>query len=129
MSLGNMFLFRGYLPEKVSLGKTKKGTTVAEFRLPTSSSRKDADGKYVTDWHNMTAYGITADLIGKYNKGDLIMCLGEVQEQSWTDDRGFKRYKTVFLVNQVERVSKAKAEDDFTEQYRTVPPMTEELPF
>lgn len=129
MNLGNTFNFIGYLAEKVSLAKTKSGTTVSEFRLPVSSSRKDADGKYITDWHNMVAYGKTADLIGNYNKGDLIACAGEPQEQSWSDDKGYKHYKTVFAITEVKRLSKAKT-DEFAEAYRKAPQLTDdELPF
>ena len=109
MSLVNLFLFVGYMPEKPELQKTKSGTSVVEFSLPTQSQQKDEDGHNKSDWHRLTAYGQIAENINRYNnKGDMVSVMGNVREDRWKTDRGETKYRTVFVVDQFKTLKRAE---------------------
>jgi single-strand DNA-binding protein len=82
---------------------TSGGTVVANFSIATSEKFKDKNGTVQerTDWHNIVAYGKTAEIIEKYVvKGSKLHVQGRLQNSSWDDkESGQKRYKTEIVVN------------------------------
>ena len=95
--IGNL----GNDPEIITLESGKK---LAKFSLATNESYKDANGEKQTktDWHNLVAWGKTADIIEKYlTKGKEIAIEGKLTNRSYETKEGEKRYITEVVVNEL----------------------------
>jgi single-strand DNA-binding protein len=93
--IGNL----GNDPEIINL---ESGKTLAKFSVATNESYKNAQGEKVTDtqWHNVVAWGKTADIIEKYlTKGKEVAIEGKLTTRSWEDKEGNKRYTTEVVCN------------------------------
>ena len=75
---------------------------IANFSIATNRTWKDKDGnkKDETEFHNLVAFGRTAEVIQQYcHKGDQILVDGRIHTSSWEDKTsGGKRYKTEIMV-------------------------------
>ncbi len=91
----------GNEPEIVNLESGKK---LAKFSVATNESYKNAKGEKITDtqWHNIVAWGKTAELIENYvPKGKEIGIEGKLTSRSYEDKEGVKRYITEVICNEV----------------------------
>ncbi|WP_424493001.1 single-stranded DNA-binding protein [Salinimicrobium sp. GXAS 041] len=89
----------GNAPEIVTLESGKK---LAKFSIATNESYKNAKGEKITDtqWHNIVAWGKTADLVENYvPKGKEIGIEGKLTSRSYEDKAGQKRYITEIVCN------------------------------
>jgi len=110
------------------IGKTPEaryaasGTAVVNFSLATSERFK---GEEQTTWHNVVAFGKTGEFIEKYfSKGDLILVEGKIQNRSYDDKDGNKRYVSEVVVNQADFVPGSQKK----EGQRTAEPQTGQAP-
>jgi len=95
--IGNL----GNDPEIITLDSGKK---LAKFSVATNESYKNAQGERVTDtqWHNVIAWGKTADIIESYvTKGKEVAIEGKLTTRSWDDKEGNKRYTTEVVCNEL----------------------------
>ncbi|MDG1661584.1 single-stranded DNA-binding protein [Winogradskyella sp.] len=95
--IGNL----GNDPEIVNL---ESGKTLAKFSVATNESYKNAQGEKVTDtqWHNIVAWGKTAQIIEKYvGKGKEVAIEGKLTTRSWEDKDGVKRYSTEVVCSEL----------------------------
>jgi len=95
--IGNL----GNSPEIITLENGKK---LAKFSLATNESYKNAEGEKITntDWHNLVAWGKTAEIVEKYlEKGKEIAIEGKLTSRSYDDKDGNKRYVTEVVVNEL----------------------------
>lgn len=95
--IGNL----GNAPEVKELNGGKK---VAKFSLATNESYRNKAGEKVTDtqWHNLIAWGKTAEIVEKYvKKGSEIAIEGKLLNRNYTDKDGVKRYVTEIQVNEL----------------------------
>ena len=95
--IGNL----GQDPEIINLESGKK---LARFTLATNESYKNAQGEKITDtqWHQVVAWGKTADVIEKYVvKGKEIAIDGKLTTRYWEDKDGLKRYTTEVVCNEL----------------------------
>lgn len=79
------------------------GENVATFSLATSRKWKGQDGnrQEETTWHNVTAFGKMADVVGQYvTKGKQLYIEGRIKVSDWEKD-GQKHYKTEIIVDQL----------------------------
>ena len=100
--IGNL----GQDPEIITLESGKK---LAKFSLATNENYKNASGEKVTqtDWHNLIAWGKTADIIEKYiTKGKEIAIEGKLTNRSYETKEGEIRYVTEVVVNELLMLSK-----------------------
>ncbi|MFV9483329.1 MULTISPECIES: single-stranded DNA-binding protein [unclassified Christiangramia] len=84
----------GNEPEIVNLESGKK---LAKFSVATNESYKNSKGEKITDtqWHNIVAWGKTAELVENYvPKGKEIGIEGKLTSRSYEDKDGIKRYVT-----------------------------------
>ena len=82
----------GNEPEIVNLESGKK---LAKFSMATNETYKNSKGEKVTDtqWHNVVAWGNTAELIEKYvAKGKEVGIEGKLTNRSYEDKDGQKKY-------------------------------------
>lgn len=88
-------------PEIVNLESGKK---LAKFSIATNESYKNSKGEKITDtqWHNIVAWGKTADLVENYvPKGREIGIQGKLTSRSYEDKEGNKRYITEVICNEL----------------------------
>jgi single-strand DNA-binding protein len=99
----NKVLLLGNLGKDPELRTTAGGMTVASFSLATADRQKDPQGNWTdkTEWHNLVAFGRTAEIIRDYvKKGPQNYVEGKIQTRSWDDKTsGEKKYRTEILVN------------------------------
>ena len=84
----------GQDPEIINLDSGKK---LAKFSLATNESYTNAKGEKVenTDWHNIVAWGKTADIVENYvTKGREVIIGGKLTNRSYETKEGEKRYIT-----------------------------------
>ncbi len=95
--IGNL----GKDPEIVNL---ESGKVLAKFSIATNESYKNAEGEKVTDtqWHNIVAWGKTAQIVEKYvTKGKEVAIEGKLTTRSWEDKDGMKRYITEVVCSEL----------------------------
>ena len=95
--IGNL----GNDPEIINL---ESGKTLAKFSIATNDSYKNTSGEKVTDtqWHNIVAWGKTAEIIEKYvTKGKEIAIEGKLTSRSYETKEGEKRYITEVVCNEL----------------------------
>ena len=91
----------GQEPEIKTFGEGKK---VANLTIATNDSYKNEKGEKVeqTEWHKVTAWGKTAEIIEKYvTKGKEIAIEGKLTHRSYDDKEGNKRYVTEVVANDI----------------------------
>lgn len=81
---------------------TQNGRKRASFTLATSRRYRDSNGeqKEQTEWHNVVAWGKTADVIETLgvHKGMPLFIEGSLSYRSWNDQNGQKRYSTDVII-------------------------------
>ena len=90
----------GAEPEVVTFDS---GRTLARFAIATNESYKNKDGQRQesTQWHNINAWGKTADLVAKLlHKGQEVVLEGKLVNNSYETKDGEKRYATIIEVNE-----------------------------
>jgi single-strand DNA-binding protein len=95
--IGNL----GNDPEIINL---ESGKTLAKFAIATNESYKNSNGEKVTDtqWHNVVAWGKTAQIIEKYvTKGKEVAIEGKLTSRSYDDKDGNKKYITEVVCNEL----------------------------
>jgi single-strand DNA-binding protein len=98
----------GNLTRDPELKALPSGTKVANFSIATNRNWKDKDGakKEEVEYHNLVAFGRTAEVIEQYtHKGDQIYIDGRLQTRSWEKD-GEKKYRTEIIVESFQFGSK-----------------------
>lgn len=85
-------------PEVKVFDKSKKAT----FSIATTDSYKNQKGEKVDDtqWHNVVIWGTLADVVEKYLKKGMEVCVeGKLMHRNFETDKGEKRYVTEINVN------------------------------
>jgi len=101
----NKVILVGNLGKDPELRYTPSGTAVATFSLATSETYKDRDGnkQTKTEWHNIVVWRQLAEICGKYlHKGKQIYVEGKIQNRSYDDRDGNKRYISEVVVNEMQ---------------------------
>ena len=94
----------GYIGKDPEIRTTQGGTTFSTITLATTERRKDGDQwKDHTEWHNLVAFGRTAEIARDYtSKGSLLLVNGRLQTRSWDDkDSGQKKYRTEIVIEEL----------------------------
>ena len=95
--IGNL----GSDPEIINL---ESGKTLAKFTLATNEKIKNSEGEKQTDtqWHNIVAWGKTAEIIEKYvHKGKEIALEGKLTHRRYEDKDGNERHKTEIACSEI----------------------------
>ena len=108
MSLRNRVTLIGRTGKDVETVNFENGMLV-KVSLATSDYYTNAKGEKVeeTQWHNLVAYGKTAEIIQKYvDKGKEIAVEGKLTYRNYEDKDGQKRFITEIKVEEVVLLSK-----------------------
>ncbi|TAF64872.1 MAG: single-stranded DNA-binding protein, partial [Flavobacterium sp.] len=80
------------------------GKKVANLTIATNDTYRNDKGDKVeqTEWHKVSAWGKTAEIIEKYvTKGKEVAIEGKLTHRSYEDKNGEKRYITEVIVNEI----------------------------
>lgn len=94
----------GRLGKPVEIKYSQAGNAIASFSVATDESYTDKNGQRqeATEWHNVVAFGKTADICGKYlDKGSLVYVEGKLRTRKWQDRDGRDRYVTEIYADNV----------------------------
>ncbi len=101
----NKVILVGNLGKDPEMKYTPQGTAVAKFSVATGDRYKDKEGNWQdrTEWHNVTAWGRTAEIATEYlKKGRQVYIEGSLRTHSWDDKQtGQKKYMTEVVVNEL----------------------------
>ena len=102
MYLNKVFLY-GNLTRDPELKALPSGSQVANFGIATNRTYKDKNGakQEATEFHNVVAFGRTAEVIAQYvKKGRPLFIEGRLQTRTWDDkESGKKNYRTEIIVD------------------------------
>lgn len=82
--------------------ETEKGVKLAKVSIATNEVYKNNQGEQVkeTMWHNLIAWGKTAEVMNKYlKKGSEVVVEGKLINRNYTDKSGTKKYVTEVQVS------------------------------
>ena len=91
----------GQTPEIISFENGKK---LAKLTLATNETFKNVKGEKQVDtqWHNLIAWGKTADIIEQYiSKGQEVAIEGKLQHETYEAKDGSKRYATKIQISEL----------------------------
>jgi len=97
----NKALLYGNLTRDPEVRALPSGQQVATFGLATNRTYKNKEGQQQesTEFHNIVAFGRTAEVMGQYlKKGRPVFVEGRIQTRSWESD-GRKNYRTEIVVD------------------------------
>lgn len=95
MYINKAFVY-GNLTRDPELKALPSGSQVVNFGLATNRTYKDKNGQKqeATEFHNIVAFGRSAELIAQYmKKGRPLFVEGRIQTRSW-ESEGQKKYRT-----------------------------------
>jgi single-strand DNA-binding protein len=102
MYLNKAFIY-GNLTRDPELKALPSGQNLVSFGLATNRTYKDKNGQKqeATEFHNIVAFGRSAELIAQYmKKGRPLFVEGRIQTRSWDDkESGKKNYRTEIVVD------------------------------
>jgi len=110
-NLRNSVRLIGNLGANPEIKELNSGKKIAKASLATSDKYKDADGNQVTEtqWHNLIAWGKTADFFEKFlEKGNEVVVEGKIINRSYADKDGVKKYVSEISVNEILKLGSKK---------------------
>ena len=108
----NKVILGGRLTQDPELRQSTSGIPVTTFSI--AVNRRAAKGTETqADFFNVTAWRAQAELVTKFfRKGSSIALSGSIQNRTWTDNNGQKRYSTDIIADEIYFVdSKAEGGD------------------
>ena len=103
-TLKNKVQLIGNVGQDPIITNLESGKKVVRLSLATNESYKNSNGEKQTDtnWHNLVAWGKTAEIIEKYvGKGKEIAIEGKLTSRSYDDKEGVKRHVTEVLISEI----------------------------
>ena len=103
-TLKNKVQLIGHVGQDPEIKSFDGGKKLAKLSIATNESYKNDKGEKVeeTQWHNLIAWGKTADIIEKYVvKGKEIAIEGKLTHKSYEDKNGEKRYVTEVVIDEL----------------------------
>jgi len=106
-SLRNKVNLIGNLGKDVEIKETKNGKKLARFSIATNDAySKDGERQQETQWHNIIAWGKTADMMALLlKKGNQVAIEGRLSYGSYQDKDGNTRYTTDIVANTFQKLT------------------------
>jgi single-strand DNA-binding protein len=103
-TLKNKVQLIGHLGLDPEVKNLESGKKLAKISLATNETYKSVKGDKVTEtqWHNLVAWGKTAEYAEKYlKKGNEVAIEGRLINRSYNDKEGVKKYISEVVVNEM----------------------------
>lgn len=124
MSSVNSATISGRVTRDLELRTTPSGTSVADFGVAVSKSRKNDDGGYDEEvsFIDVTVWSGFAELLArKIGKGSMVTVQGELKQDTWETEAGDKRSKVKLVARQVDSPDLYKSGDRDSTASSTAP--------
>jgi single-strand DNA-binding protein len=108
-SLRNKVQLIGNLGQAPEIVTFENGNKLAKFSLATNETYKNSKGEkqVETQWHNLIAWGKTAEIIEKFvKKGQEIAIEGKLVYETYDAKDGSKRHATKIQINELVMLGK-----------------------
>lgn len=113
----NKVMLGGRLTADPENRQTETGVSITRFSIAVNRRYSKDASQQQTDFFNITAWRSTADFVSKFfKKGSSIFVVGTIQNRSWTDNDGNKRYATDIVAEEVSFVD-SRSENPAAGQY------------
>ena len=114
----NLVIILGNLGNDPEVRYMPNGEPVANISIATSETWNDkntGEKREKTEWHRVTAYRRTAEIIGQYTrKGSKLYVEGRLQTRKWSDQSGQQRYTTEIIADNIQMLdSRSGGEGSF----------------
>ena len=99
----------GNLGRDVEVFKFDTGNKKATFTMATTESYTNKNGEKTDDtqWHNIVAWGKTADLMSTLlEKGNQVLVKGKIVNRTYEDKEGNKKYITEIVAQEFMKLTK-----------------------
>jgi single-strand DNA-binding protein len=97
----NSVIIMGRLTADPELRTTTNGLSVTSFTVAVDRNYKSGDERQ-TDFISVVAWRERAEFVAKYfKKGRPLLVCGQLQNRSWTDAQGNKRYVTEVVADEI----------------------------
>ena len=99
MNLNKVFLI-GRVATDIEMKTTPSGQSVCAFSLATNRTWKGKDGQKQEEsqFHRIVLWQKLAEIASQFlTKGSLVLIEGRIQNRSWDDKNGVKRYATEII--------------------------------
>jgi len=130
MNLNKVFLI-GRVASDIELLSTQSGKKVCKLSLATSRNWKGQGGekKEETNFHNIVLWERLAEIVSQYSaKGSILLVEGRIENRSWEDKEGKKRYTTEIIGENIQLGPKAAGNSNPTKPKKQEEAEEEELP-
>ena len=102
----------GNLTKDVDLAETPSGVSVAQFTIAVSRPYENSNGEREADFHKCVAWRGLGERIAQFcKKGDKLAVVGSLQNRSFEDKDGNKRYVTEIVVVEAEFLTPKKTDE------------------
>ncbi len=97
----NKVILMGNLVADPEFKTTPSGVAVTTFRIAVGRRFAKQGDEVTADFFSIVAWRNTAEFVSKYfTKGKPIVVVGSLQNRSWTDQQGQKRYITEVIADE-----------------------------
>lgn len=97
----NRVMLGGRLTGDPELKQTQGGVPVCSFSMAVNRRTKPGE-EQKADFFNVTAWRQTGEFVSRYfRRGSSIFVVGTIQNRSWTDTQGVKRYAVDIVADEV----------------------------
>jgi len=95
---------------------TTSNVAVTSFSIATTNSYKDKSGQWQNDttWHNIVCFSLSDYLKDNLKKGKKVYLEGRIQNRSYEDKEGVKKYITEVLADNT-KIIPLDSDNSFTE--------------
>ncbi|MBR6603484.1 MAG: single-stranded DNA-binding protein, partial [Clostridia bacterium] len=98
----NRVMLGGRLTADPENRQTETGVSMTRFSIAVNRRYSKDSAQQQVDFFNVVAWRATADFVSKFfKKGSSIFVVGTIQNRSWTDNEGNKRYATDIVAEEV----------------------------
>ncbi len=125
----NLVILVGRLTFNPELKSLPSGQSVTKITVATSFIWKDKSGekKEQASFHNVIFFGKMAETVNQYfHKGDEIYVQGRLQNRSWEDKTGAKKYITEVIAEKLDFGQKSRANQNNQEIKKEEPKVAEQ---
>lgn len=108
-TLRNRVQLLGHLGNDPEIINLESGRKLAKFSMATNEAYTNKKGEKVenTEWHNIVAWGKTAEIIESYlTKGKEVMVAGKLTHRQYETEKGEKRYITEVNARELQLLGK-----------------------
>ena len=122
MASFNKVILIGHLTADPELKQTTSGVPVTSFSIGVNRRFTRQGEQPQTDFINIVCWRQTAEFVARYfTKGKPILICGSLQNRSWVDKDGNKRYTTEVVADEATFVERKSDSTDGSRDARTIP--------